>query len=168
MCGSRSRLLLLLLGPLTVLIFGQSCSLWQGAATPAASEAGVEQTAETASYRIKLRSGPMVTMPTSMTMSAMATADQGQPVNRHLEVHIYDKGTGRELKEVVPTVTMTDQATGAPRRLPDVLACMISNHREIEPHFGDNLYLADGKYTVAVAVGDQIASFEPLVVKAAG
>ena len=150
------RELHLLLGSL-LLLLGAACSTPTPSASPSASLQGGEQTTETASYRIKIRAGPMVTM---MTMTAMSTTDQGQPVNRHLEVHIFDRNSGAQLKDLIPKVTITNQATGVSRGLPNVTACLESNHLEVEPHFGDNLYLPDGNYAVTVDLGADTAVFE--------
>lgn len=100
-----------------------------------------ERTAQTASYVVKIRTGPKVTM----SMSTMTVTDQGKPVNRHLEVHIFNRKTRAEVKEPVPEVRIADQATGASRALTNLMACRISKHREVEPHFGDNVYLPDGR-----------------------
>ena len=99
-------------------------------------------------------------MVTMMTVTAMTMTDQGQPVNRHLEVHIYDRNSGAQVKDLIPKVTITNQATGTSRGLPNVTACLESNHLEVEPHFGDNLYLPDGKYAVTVDLGNETAVFE--------
>ncbi|MGH2628069.1 MAG: hypothetical protein ACRDHY_15630, partial [Anaerolineales bacterium] len=50
-----------------------------------------ERAARTASYSIKIRTGPKVTMAMSSTMT---TADQGKPVNRHIEVHVFNRSSG--------------------------------------------------------------------------
>ncbi|MBI3935049.1 MAG: hypothetical protein HY316_10190, partial [Acidobacteria bacterium] len=136
------RAVQLLLGCFSILILGAACSTPTPSASPTASLDGREQTTETPSYRIKIRTGPMVTM----TMTAMTMTDEGQPVNRHLEVHIFDRNSGAQVKDLIPKVTITDQATGTSRGLPNVTACLESKHLEVEPHFGDNLYLPDGKY----------------------
>jgi len=53
----------------------------------------------------------------------MALTDQGQPVNHHLEVHIYDKATGTVVTHVVPKIVVTNQvATGAARPLASIAA----------------------------------------------
>ncbi len=124
---------------------------------------GVERTTQTASYKIKIRVGPTVIM----SMSTMTMMEQGQPVNRHIEVYIYHKSKGTEVKDVIPTVKIKDQAKGTSRALANVMACRVSRHREIEPHFGDNIYLPDGKYIITVGVGKEKAVFENLVLKAA-
>ena len=121
-----------------------------------------ERTSQTASYRIKIRTGPKVTM----AMSIMTAVDQGKPVNRHLEVHVFNRSSGAEVKDPAPAVRVTDQATGASRRLTNLAACRVAKHRETEPHFGDNVYLPDGRYTITVDVGKETAVFKDVVLKA--
>jgi len=121
-----------------------------------------EHTAQTASYRIKIRMGPKVTMP----MASMTVTDQGNPVNRHLEAHIFNRSTGAEVQTVVPVVRVTNQATGASRQLANMSACRVSRHLETEPHFGDNIYLPAGTYTIAVVAGPETAVFRNLILKA--
>lgn len=145
---------------LLILLSGLACSASKS--TPAATITAqrVEKTNQTSSYGIKLEIGPKVTMPASAMTIAMATMDQGQPVNRHLEVHIHDKNNGAQIIDAIPTVSITDKTTGTLRTVPNVLACMTLKHREIEPHYGDNLYMTDGSYTVTVSIGDERTSFE--------
>ena len=132
---------------------------------------GVEQTTtETASYRVELWTGPALTQ--MMSFPIMSAIDQGQPVNRHLEIHIFSNSGGAMVTTLIPTVNITDQTTGISRELADVQetgaslgvsfvsACLISKHRDVEAHFGDNIYLPNGKYTVTVAVGEETASTE--------
>jgi hypothetical protein len=132
---------------------------------------GVEQTAiQTASYRIELWTGPALTM--TMSFPNMSAMDQGQPVNRHLEIHVFDRSSGGKETGLIPSVSITDKATGVSRELAEsretgaslgvsfVTACLISKHREVEPHFGDNLYLPNGNYTITVGVGTETATAE--------
>ena len=142
-------------------------------ATPARTPVpGVVQTAiQTASYEVELWTGPALRM-MSMAFPIMSIADEGNPVNRHLEIHIFDKSSRAKVTSVVPVVRITNRATGVTRELADgqetgaslgvsfVTACQISKHRDVEPHFGDNIYLPDGEYTVAVRVGDETAVAE--------
>ena len=79
------------------------------------------------------------------------------------------------MTDIIPTVNITDQTTGISRELADVeetgsslgvsfvSACLISKHCNVEPHFGDNIYLPEGTYTVTVGVGDETASAELLL-----
>ena len=132
-----------------------------------ASAGWVDYTTETASYQIRLRTGPSVSLEVMMEGATMTFVDQGTPVNHHLEVHIFDKSSGAEIKDLVPTVRITDPATGGVRELaaqahpsgevPYVTACLLTNHRVSEPHFGDNLHLADGTYSVTIQVGAETA-----------
>lgn len=120
-----------------------------------------ERSARTASYIIKIRIGPKVTM----SNSSMSSTDQGKPVNRHLEVHTFNKSTGEEIKNLVPAVRVTNQATGSSHLLTNLVACRVSRHRETEPHFGDNVYLPDGAYTITVTVGKDTAVFKDVTFK---
>ncbi|MBI4329309.1 MAG: hypothetical protein HY685_05545 [Chloroflexi bacterium] len=117
---------------------------------------------------MRIEIGPVVTMPLSAMTLAMATMDQGQPVNHHFEVHVFDKTTGAVVRDVVPQVTIADRATGSYRGVPSVMACMTLRHRDIAPHFGDNLFLVDGTYHVTVGVGSETVVIENVAVKAAG
>ena len=133
---------------------------------------GVNQTTtQTASYRVEIWSGPTLTMMMT-SFPIMSSIDQGQPVNRHLEVHIFDKISGTKLTDIVPSVSLTHLGTGVSRELADVqetgaalgvsfvTACQLSKHREIEPHFGDNIYLQEGTYTVIIGVAEETAEAE--------
>ena len=132
---------------------------------------GVEQTAvETASYRVELWTGPALTVMTAVPV--MSRTDQGQPVNRHLELHIFDKSSGAKVTDIIPAIRITDRSTGVSRELAFsletgvsqgvsfVTACLVSRHREVEPHFGDNLHLRGGDYTLIVGIGDEAAVAE--------
>ena len=177
--------LLPLLGPLAILLFGLACSTSEPTATPMPCIEGVEQTTQTASYRIELKIGPVVMLPSSdMAMPDMSTTDQEQPVNHHLELHIYDKTSGERVevydeasggfvKDVLPTIRITDQATGTSRLIESephssfLLACVVTRHRETDRHFGDNLYLPNGSYTFALGIGNETAVVENFRVQAA-
>ncbi|MBI4338334.1 MAG: hypothetical protein HY680_00090 [Chloroflexi bacterium] len=90
----------------------------------------------------------------------MTTEDQGHPVNHHLEVHLYDKNNARVIGGEIPNVSITEESSGTRRTLTNITACQTLRHREIEPHFGDNLYLSSGRHTITVGVGDESASFD--------
>ena len=133
-------------------------------ATPSVSGGWAENTAETASYRVLVRTGPTVAMDVMQQGSLMSMMDMGRPVNHHFEVHIFDKASVAELKNLIPEVTITDPATGASRGIPNVQACLLANHRVTEPHFGDNLNISDGAYAVSVIVGGETGLFESVVI----
>ena len=192
-----------LLGPLFIILVGLACATSEPTATTTAMTSSmssiewVEHTSQTASYRIKLRTGPGLTQEMMLMESAaaMTAVDQGS-LPRHpspflhvqcaachdggfcptvsqdcgQEVHIFDKKSGTKVKNLVPAVRITHSATGDSRELPAdlhpsgeipyVTACLLTNHRVKEPHFGDNLYLSNGEYSVTVSVGDETALFE--------
>ena len=171
MLAHRTRLLSVL-APLAILpLFGLACSAPTptptATAVPTVSTEWAEQTAETTSYRVLVRTGPAVSLAVMQQGATMATMDQGRPVNHHFEVHIFDKDSGAEVKRLIPVVTITDPATGTSRGVPNVQACLLANHRVTEPHFGDNLYIVDGAYPVSVTVGEETAAFENVVMPAA-
>jgi hypothetical protein len=105
----------------------------------------------------------MVQMP-GMAMPEMAMTDQGHPVNHHLEFHIYDKASGAVIKDVVPTITITDQASGASRQLAVVVAMYDVAVGDSDFHWGNNVYLADGMYTITAKVGSDTVTFKDVSV----
>ena len=102
----------------------------------------------------------------------MSSMDQGQPVNRHLEVHVFNKISGAKLTDIVPSVRLIHQETGGSRELAEVretgtsleasflTACLLSKHRAVEPYFGDNIYLQKGTYTVIIGISGETAEAE--------
>ena len=133
---------------------------------------GVNQTiTQTASYRVEVWSGPALTMMMT-SFPIMSSMDQGQAVNRHLKVHIFDKISGDKLTGLDPSVRLTHQGTGVSRELADsqetgtalgasfITACQLSKHRAVEPHFGDNIYLQKGTYTVIIEIAEETAESE--------
>jgi len=107
-------------------------------------------------------SGQM-TMPPGMDPS---TVDMGNmpsmnipPEWRHLEAHIYDKKTGDVVKTLTPVITLTNKSTGMTRPI-----SMVTMQGVIEGpgdfHYGNNVDLPTGQYTVTVAVGSESANFD--------
>ena len=171
------RLLLMpIVAFVVILLGGLACSDTEPTETPQDSTEWTHYTSQTASYRITLRMGPVVSMDVMQSGAPMTTVDRGQPVNHHLEVHVFDKSSGAEVKDLVPSVTITDLETGDAREfavdrhpngeVPFVTACLLADHRVEEPHFGDNLHLRDGTYTIAIGVGNESAVLENISVKA--
>lgn len=156
MCVQRIPLAILVVS-LGTLLFGLACSGAKPAATPTASGTGVENaTVQTPSYRIELLIGPVQTI---MGLE-MSMTDQGYPVNRHLEIHVYQRSSGAALEDALPTVKIKNATTGASRELTNVIKCFPPFDHGAGPHYGNNLYLPDGKYSITVAVGNESVSFD--------
>lgn len=145
----------------------------------------VTQTQTTASYSVELdivpamqmassdqaqgAAAPMVMVPmpgmamSGMSMGSMpmtmATTDDGQPVNHHLGVHIHDAVTGALVSTVMPNISITNEGTGETRTLDDVVAMYGMPAGQSDLHFGNNVYLPDGTYTITVGVGQESALF---------
>ena len=156
-------------GPIRFIVAALAIAAFAGGAS---AQGGAEQTQSTAHYKIVLAIGPVTTMlmpgqesgakegevmvhMPGMPM-AMGTTDQGKPVNHHLEVHMYDKATGT----VVTKIMLTNQATGESRALASVVAMYDVKEGRKDLHFGSNLFLPDGKYTVRVVVGGETVVFK--------
>ena len=155
-----------------------------GFASPQGSgfaQSGDERTQSTARYRITLDIGPVATMlrpdqaasategevplsMPSMPMPTMTMTDQGRPVNRHIEVAVYDKATGARLRSPMPTITITDRKTGRAKALQAVTAMYDVTEGQGDVHFGENVHLANGTYRVTVSLGGERAVFKKVVV----
>jgi len=141
---------------------------------------GLQRDQITAHYKVSLEIGNVVTMlmpdqaagakegevMVHMPGTRMVTdmTDQGKPVNHHLEVHIYEKSDGARVTKIIPRVAITNQGTGKSRSLTSMAPMYDVKEGEKDLHFGSNLYLPEGKYTVAVTVGNEKAIFKDLVV----
>ncbi len=142
---------------------------------------GDESTQSTAHYRITLDIGPVPTMlrpdqaasategevPLSMPgmpMPTLTVTDQGRPVNRHIEVTVYDKATGARFSSPMPKITITDRKTETSKGLQAVTAMYDVKEGRDDVHFGDNVHLANGTYRITVSVGDERAVFKKVAV----
>lgn len=142
-------------------------------------DGGEARTQVTDHYRIALEIGPLTTMlmpdqasgategelmvgMPGIPMRTMDAMNKGQPVNRHLEVHVHDKASGTVLSTPMPMIVLTDQTTGK-SRYSATLALMYDIKTGPEDlHFGQNLYLPGGTYTVTVTLGGERATFKDL------
>ena len=138
---------------------------------------------ETASFKMTLRVGAVETMlmpdqakgatagevmaqMPGMPMPSMSMTDLGHPVNHHLEVQIVNKANGHVVTDQLPVITVTDQKTGASRPLTAVMAMYGVTAGQSDWHFGNNIFLADGTYTITVALGSETATFKNVTVGA--
>jgi hypothetical protein len=154
------------------------------AAGPAYAAPGeTEQTQTTAHYKITLTFGGTATMLTAeqaagakegevmvaqpgMAMPAMPMTDGGQPINHHLEIAVVDKASGAVITDQLPVITLKNDTTGATRTLDPVMAMYDVQVGKADIHFGNNLYLPDGTYTITAVVNGETATFAPLTVGA--
>lgn len=165
-------------------VLGLGALLISQAAGPAFAAPGeTEQTQTTAHYKITLTFGATATMLTpdqaagakegevmvempGMAMPAMSMTDGGQPINHHLEIAVADKSSGAVIANQIPAITIKNDMTGAIRTLDAVMAMYDVQVGKDDIHFGNNLYLADGTYTITAVVNGETASFAPLTVGA--
>lgn len=174
------RKLFVPLVPLAVLAATGACGS-SNPTTPSSTAPVAEQTQTTKSYKIQLQVGPnammltpdqaktatsgevMVQMP-GMPMPTMTTTDQGHPVNHHVEAHIFNLATGAVVKDMMPTISITDQASGASRDMTNVMAMYDVAVGQSDFHFGGNVYLADGKYTFVITESGETATFTNMAI----
>ncbi len=93
----------------------------------------------------------------SMTMPPDAT--NVSPDWHHLEVHVFDKQTGNVIKTANPVLTVKNDATGQTIQVPIVvMQGIVEGPNDI--HYGNNVDLPKGEYTVTVVIGSETASFD--------
>ena len=92
----------------------------------------------------------------SMTMPS--DTSNVSPDWHHLEVHIFDKQTGSVVESVIPVISVTSEATGQAQPVPLVVMQGIVEGPG-DYHFGNNVDLPKGDYTVTVVIGSETASF---------
>jgi hypothetical protein len=93
----------------------------------------------------------------SMTMPSDTT--NISPDWHHLEVHIFDKATGNVVKTASPVLTVKSDTTGQSQLVPIVVMQGIVEGPS-DYHFGNNVDLPKGEYTVTVVIGSETASFD--------
>jgi hypothetical protein len=132
------------------------------------------QNATTADYRIELGIGPTANMlmmcqvTSSATSGEVMVAGQMSPMSMtgntyHLELHVYNIKTGAA--EVVPidsiSITVTS-TTGTKTTIPIAEMFDISQG-PTDFHYGNNVQLAAGNYTVDTKIGSEKALFKVLI-----
>ncbi len=154
---------------LAALFIGLGLAIYKTDEDPTDGVVGSQANAESLSFEVHLSTGPVVSslvsdqgVRTMGQMTGMTFTDLGQPVNRHIELHVIQKSTDARRLDIIPTITVTDEATGISREMaswrevlgehPNVMACKTGKHKSAALHFGDNLYLPSGAYTLTVGV----------------
>jgi hypothetical protein len=139
-----------------------------------ASAALITRHATTATYKLTLSVGPVETMytadevqmkhPTSgevmvghtMTMEGMTMGS----ANRHLEVHVVSRSTGKVVTNVRPTITYTDTSAMTMSQKVNAMAMQGIGEGTADLHYGDNVKLTVGHaYKVVVTVKGEKATF---------
>jgi hypothetical protein len=77
--------------------------------------------------------------------------------NHHLIVHVFDKATGKAVTTATVTITYAS-ASGPARDLPIVEMQAIGKGPQ-STHYGNNVYLTDGTYTVTVTANGNTTTF---------
>lgn len=153
-----------------------------GPAAAAAQQMGaaVSAQAETAHYRLLLRIGPQEKMyskadadkmhPASgeiMAGGMMAGMDMGTGMTmdmRHLEVHVVDRATGKVITTAACAITVTNDATKTSTAVSPV-AMYGAKEGPSDWHYGNNVAMPPGSYTVKVAVNGEQAAFHVTIPK---
>lgn len=140
-----------------------------------AAAAVITRTATTATYKLTLAVGPVETMytqaelkskhPTSGEVMVGSAAMGGMSMgaaNRHLEVHVASRATGKVVTNVKPTIMLTDTTAMGMAMAEKVNAMAMEGIGEgaADLHYGDNVKLTAGHvYKVAVSVKGERATF---------
>ena len=142
--------------------------------------ANVLQTVSTTSYNVTLVIGPtetmvmpdaakgatdgeiMAPMP-GMSIPEMATMDAGHPVNHHLEIHLVNKSDGKVVTDTAPTIAITN-AKGVSRAVSPIAAMYGVTAGPNDWHFGGNVYLAGGAYTITATIAGETATFANVLI----
>jgi hypothetical protein len=145
-------------------------------AVPASAAGSIHVTRHTASYDLVLSVGPKETMYTTAEVAAKHPAsgevmlDGGMsmggmsmgPGNRHLEVQVESRKTGK-LLTLVPAVSLNDTTAMSGMAMTDkihVMAMYGIQEGRSDLHYGNNVSLTAGHtYRVVVAVKGEKASF---------
>jgi hypothetical protein len=93
----------------------------------------------------------------SMTMPSETT--NVSPDWHHLELHIFDKKTGNVIKTANPVLTVKNDATGQMQSVPNVVMQGVVEGPG-DYHYGNNVDLPKGQYTVTAVIGSETANFD--------
>jgi hypothetical protein len=140
----------------------------------------VTSAAETAHYKLTLTIGASEKMyskdeaarmhPTSgevMVKGTMASMGMGGMAGmtasiRHLELHVVDRATGKVVRDATVSITVTNEAT---RKTAAVPVAVMYGVKEgpADWHYGNNVELPPGRYTVVAVVNGERAVFHVTV-----
>jgi hypothetical protein len=107
-------------------------------------------------------------MGSGSSMSMNPDRDQGMGVNHHLEIHIMRNDSGAVVNDVTPVIRITDKSTGESRDLSQVMGMYAVQTGPSDFHYGQNVWLPDGTYTVTAMIGPDTAVFRDVEVMGGG
>lgn len=133
----------------------------------------VSRIATTTSYNLGLQVGPLQPMYTPeevakqhpkvgevMFSGQMSMPAAGAPPDwRHLEVHVIDRRNGDPVQGLDPVITVTSRATGRTQNVPITTMQGLTDGPK-DFHYGNNVELPKGEYTVTVQIGPEIGKFD--------
>jgi hypothetical protein len=133
----------------------------------------ISKIATTASYNLGLQVGPLQPMYTPaevaqqhpkvgevMFSGQMSMPPAGaSPDWRHLEVHVIDRRSGDPVQGLSPVITVTSRATAQSRNLPITTMQGLTDGPK-DFHYGNNVELPKGRYTVTVQIGPEVGTFD--------
>jgi hypothetical protein len=139
----------------------------------------VSLTQTTTSYAVQLDIGPVETImapnqagnaKTGDVMSTMPEVthdtiiDEKLPVNHSFELHIMNKATGAPITGTKVEVMLKDWANGRTYLPDDIVREYDVDQGVKDMHYGRNIYLPAGHYTVNLMVGQERVSFRDVQV----
>jgi hypothetical protein len=100
----------------------------------------------------------------TMDLARVNTKGDKAPVqncNRHVEVHVYDKKTGKALTHASVSISLKGKSmTGGAILIGVPIMTMVGQRASMNDfHYGNNIYAPTGKYTVQVKVNGTTATF---------
>jgi hypothetical protein len=133
----------------------------------------ITQRTTTPSYKLTLHVGPIETMYTAAQVKAthpkegevmvgdsMGMGGMSMGGNRHLEVHVYSKATGKVVAKAAPSITLTDTSAMGMAEQVNAMAMEGIGEGVADLHYGDNVKLTAGhRYKVVVKVKGEKAAF---------
>jgi hypothetical protein len=137
--------------------------------TTAASAATITRHARTKSYSLTLVVGPSESMYTQaqvkklhpksgevMLAGAMSGGSMSMHANRHLELSVKSRATGRVVTNVSPQISLYDAAGKGTTFTVDAVAMQGIGMAMSDVHYGDNVALVAGHvYRVHIVVGGE-------------
>jgi hypothetical protein len=93
------------------------------------------------------------------TMVMPSDTTNPSPEWHHLEVHVFDRKTGDVAKSTSPVISVTNRSTGQLQQVPIVVMQGIVEGPG-DYHYGNNVDLPKGEYTVTVVIGSETANFD--------